>query len=269
MTRIAVMGATGRMGRILVEAAQRSEQAELSGGVVRPESSLAGADIGEVIGLGRASVALSTSVEAIIDDFDVLIDFTTPDVTMNNLALCARHGKRMVIGTTGFNEEQLAELDGYADQLPFVFAANMSTGINLATNLLKTAARALGDAGFDIEIIEAHHRHKVDAPSGTALMLGQAMAESLGRDLKRDGVFERYGQIGARSDREIGFSTIRGGDIVGEHTVMFAGDGERIEITHKASSRLTFGNGAVRAAQWLMDQTPGRYDMQDVLGLKG
>ncbi|RKQ95787.1 dihydrodipicolinate reductase [Kushneria sinocarnis] len=269
MTRIAVVGAAGRMGRILIEATQRDEQAELSAAVVRPESSLIGADVGEVTGQGRLGVALSGSVEEVIGQFDVLIDFTTPALTLENLALCAAYGRRMVIGTTGFSDEQLAELEGYADRLPFVFAANMSTGINLTTNLLTTAARALGDAGFDIEIIEAHHRHKVDAPSGTALMLGEAVAEPLGRDLKQEGVFERHGQIGARREREIGFSTIRGGDIVGEHTVLFAGDGERIEITHKASSRLTFGNGAVRAAHWLMEQGPGRYDMQDVLGLKG
>ncbi|WP_445620694.1 4-hydroxy-tetrahydrodipicolinate reductase [Kushneria sp. Sum13] len=268
MTRIAIMGAAGRMGKMLIEAVSSDDSARLTGAVVRPDSSLKGADAGELAGQGRLGVMLAGSLEAIIDDFDVLIDFTTPALTLDNLAVCAEHGKRLVIGTTGFNDEQLKTLEGYASTVPFVFAANMSTGVNLSLNLLATAARALGDAGFDIEIIEAHHRHKVDAPSGTALMMGRAVAEPLGRDLKADGVYQRVGQIGPRSAREIGFSTIRGGDIVGEHTVLFAAEGERIEITHKASSRLTFGRGAVRAAHWLMDQRAGHYDMQDVLGLK-
>lgn len=268
MTRIAVTGAAGRMGKMLVEAVQRDDRATLAGAVVRPESSLLGADVGELAGLGRLGVSLVGRLEEIVDDVDVLIDFTTPALTLDNLALCAERGKRLVIGTTGFEKSQLATLEGYAERLPFVFAANMSTGVNLSLNLLATAARALGDAGFDIEIIEAHHRHKVDAPSGTALMMGRAVAAPLGRSLEADGVYRRVGHTGARQAREIGFSTVRGGDIVGEHTVMFAAEGERIEISHKASSRLTFGRGAVRAAHWLMAQPAGQYDMQDVLGLK-
>ena len=268
MTRIAIMGAAGRMGRILLEATHNSDVAQLGAAIVRPDSSLLGCDAGEMAGLGKLGVALRGALDDIKDDFDVLIDFSTPALTLDNLAWCADNGKAIVIGTTGLDEAQMKTLDSHADRLPMVFAANMSTGINLTVNLLKTAARALGDAGYDIEVIEAHHRHKVDAPSGTALMLGEAVAEPLGRDLKTHGVFQRVGQVGPRDPKEIGFATVRGGDIVGEHTVLFAAEGERIEITHKASSRLTFGNGAVRAAVWLAERAAGRYDMQDVLGLK-
>ncbi|WP_110685794.1 4-hydroxy-tetrahydrodipicolinate reductase [Salinicola aestuarinus] len=269
MTRIAIIGAAGRMGRILLEAAHKSDVGELSAAIVRAESSLVGVDAGEMAGLGKLGVTLAGSLDAVRDDFDVLIDFSTPALTLENLAWCADNAKAIVIGTTGFDSEALAELDALAARVPTVFSANMSTGVNLTVNLLETAARALGDAGFDIEVIEAHHRHKVDAPSGTALMLGRAVAEPLGRDLSACGVFERVGQVGPRRADEIGFATVRGGDIVGEHTVLFAAEGERIEITHKATSRLTFGNGAVRAALWVAARDPGRYDMQDVLGLKG
>lgn len=267
MTRIAIVGVAGRMGRTLVEAVQQDADATLAGGVVEPGSSLRGSDIGELAGLGRLGIAVVDSLEAIVDDFDVLIDFTTPEVTLANLAFCAEHGKRIVIGTTGLSDAQLAELDGHADRLPVMFAPNMSVGVNLTLKLLETAARALGDEGYDIEVIEAHHRHKVDAPSGTALRMGEVVAQSLGRTLGEDGVFAREGRCGPRRDREIGFATVRAGDIVGEHTVMFATEGERIEITHKASSRMTFARGAVRAARWLAGQGNGRYDMQDVLGL--
>jgi 4-hydroxy-tetrahydrodipicolinate reductase len=267
MTRIAIVGVAGRMGRTLVEAVHQDADAALAGGIVEPGSSLRGTDIGELAGLGRLGIAAVDSIEAIVDDFDVLIDFTTPEVTLANLAFCAEHGKRIVIGTTGLSEAQLAELDGHADRLPVMFAPNMSVGVNLTLKLLETAAKALGDEGYDIEVIEAHHRHKVDAPSGTALKMGEVIAESLGRTLKEDGVFAREGRCGPRSDREIGFATVRAGDIVGEHTVMFATEGERIEITHKASSRMTFARGAVRAARWLAGQGNGRYSMQDVLGL--
>lgn len=267
--RIAIVGVAGRMGRTLVAAVEQDSNATLAGGVVEPGSSLAGADIGELAGLGRLGVAAADSLEAIVDDFDVLIDFTTPRVSLANLAFCSAHGKRIVIGTTGLNDDELAELDGYRDRVPMLFAPNMSVGVNLTLKLLETAARALGDEGYDIEVIEAHHRHKVDAPSGTALKMGEVVAESLGRTLKEHGVFAREGQCGPRSDKEIGFATVRAGDIVGEHTVMFATEGERIEITHKASSRMTFAKGAVRAARWVAEQPVGRYDMQDVLGLKG
>ncbi|WP_027349584.1 4-hydroxy-tetrahydrodipicolinate reductase [Halotalea alkalilenta] len=268
MTRIAIMGASGRMGRMLVQAVLEDELADLGGAVVRSGSSLVGVDIGELCGLGRAGITAVDGLDRIVDDFDVLIDFTTPATTLDSLAFCAEHGKGMVIGTTGLDAEQSNQLEAYAKRLPLVFAANMSTGVNLSLNLLATAAKALGDAGFDIEVIEAHHRHKVDAPSGTALMMGRAVADALGRELDQCGVFSRVGQCGPRRADEIGFATVRGGDIVGEHTVMFAAEGERIEITHKASSRMTFARGAVRAARWVAGRAPGHYDMQDVLGLK-
>ncbi|WP_043530892.1 4-hydroxy-tetrahydrodipicolinate reductase [Litchfieldella xinjiangensis] len=266
MTRIAIVGVAGRMGRQLVAAVHQDPDATLAAGLVKPDSSLVGVDIGELAGQGRLGVAAVATLEEAIDSFDVLIDFTTPQVTLANLAVCAEHGKRIVIGTTGLDHEQLAELDAYRDRVPMVFAPNMSVGVNLSLKLLETAARALGDEGYDIEVIEAHHRHKVDAPSGTALKMGEVVAESLGRTLKEHGVFAREGQCGPRTDKEIGFATVRAGDIVGEHTVMFATEGERIEITHKASSRMTFAKGAVRAARWVADRDAGRYDMQDVLG---
>lgn len=265
--RIAVMGAAGRMGRTLVAAAEQQAEARLAAGIVAEGSSLVGADLGELAGLGKLGVAAAASLEAVKNEFDVLIDFTNPATTLANLAFCAAHGKRIVIGTTGLDDAQLAELDGFRDRVAMVFAPNMSVGVNLTLNLLKTAAAALGDEGYDIEVIEAHHRHKVDAPSGTALKMGEVVAESLGRTLKEHGVFAREGQCGPRSDKEIGFATVRAGDIVGEHTVMFATEGERIEISHKASSRMTFARGAVRAARWVAEREAGRYDMQDVLGL--
>lgn len=267
MTRIAIAGVAGRMGRTLVNAVQQDASVTLVGGIVEPGSSLVGADIGELSGQGKLDVTAVDALESIIDDVDVLIDFTAPRVTLNHLALCAAHDKRMVIGTTGLSDDELAELDGYRDRVPMVFAPNMSVGVNLTLRLLETAARALGDEGYDIEVIESHHRHKVDAPSGTALKMGEVMADALERPLKEYGVFERVGQCGPRSGKEIGFATVRAGDIVGEHTVLFATEGERVEITHKASSRMTFAKGAVRAARWVSGQSAGRYDMQDVLGL--
>lgn len=267
--RVAIVGVAGRMGRTLVAAVEQDTQAQLAAGIVEPGSSLTGVDIGELAGFGKLGVVASDSLEAVADEFDVLIDFTAPQVTLSNLAFCAEHGKRIVIGTTGLSEEELAQLDSYRERVPMVFAPNMSVGVNLTLKLLETAARALGDEGYDIEVIEAHHRHKVDAPSGTALKMGEVVAESLGRTLKEHGVFAREGQCGPRTEKEIGFATVRAGDIVGEHTVMFATEGERIEITHKASSRMTFAKGAVRAARWLAAKEAGRYDMQDVLALKG
>ncbi|SHF30655.1 dihydrodipicolinate reductase [Modicisalibacter ilicicola DSM 19980] len=265
--RIAIVGVAGRMGRNLVAAVEQDAQAQLAAGIVTPGSSLKGADIGELAGLGRLGIPAADSLASVADEFDVLIDFTMPRATLDNLAFCAEHGKRVVIGTTGLSDDELAELDGYRDRVPFVFAPNMSVGVNLTLRLLETAARALGDEGYDIEVIEAHHRHKVDAPSGTALRMGEVVAGVLGRSLKEHGVFERVGQCGPRSASEIGFATLRAGDIVGEHTVLFATEGERIEITHKASSRMTFAKGAVRAARWVSERPAGRYDMQDVLGL--
>ncbi|MEC4766044.1 4-hydroxy-tetrahydrodipicolinate reductase [Halomonas sp. CUBES01] len=267
MTRVAIVGVAGRMGRTLVNAVEQETDATLAGGIVEPGSSLVGADVGELAGIGKRGVAAVDDLSDIVDDFDVLIDFTAPQVTLANLAFCAAHGKRIVIGTTGMNDDELAQLDSFCDRVAMVFAPNMSVGVNLTLKLLETAAKALGDEGYDIEVIESHHRHKVDSPSGTAIKMGEVVAASLDRTLKEHGVFERVGQCGPRRDKEIGFATVRAGDIVGEHTVMFATEGERIEITHKASSRMTFAKGAVRAARWVAGKENGRYDMQDVLAL--
>ncbi|SEK99212.1 dihydrodipicolinate reductase [Atopomonas hussainii] len=267
MRRIAVMGAAGRMGKTLIEAVQQAQGAGLTAAVDRPDSSLLGADAGELVGIGRLGVVLSGSLDQVLDDFDVLIDFTHPSVTMANLALCRSAHKAMVIGTTGFTDEQKAVLNEAAKEIPIVFAANFSVGVNLCFKLLDLAARVLGD-DVDIEVLEAHHRHKVDAPSGTALRMGEVVAQALGRDLNKVAVYGREGQTGARQRDTIGFATVRAGDVVGDHTVLFAADGERVEITHKASSRMTFARGAVRAAQWLAGKEPALYDMQDVLELR-
>ena len=266
MRRIAVMGAAGRMGKILIEAVGQAEGAKLTAAVDRPDSSLIGADAGELAAQGKIGVTLAGDLNAVLDQFDVLIDFTHPSVTLKNLEICRRAGKAMVIGTTGFSPEERQQLETAAQEIPIVFAANYSVGVNLCLKLLDTAARVLGDE-VDIEIIEAHHRHKVDAPSGTALRMGEVVANALGRDLQKVAVYGREGQTGARERETIGFATVRAGDVVGDHTVLFAADGERVEITHKASSRMTFAKGAVRAALWLQTQPAGLYDMQDVLGL--
>ncbi|TNF21478.1 MAG: 4-hydroxy-tetrahydrodipicolinate reductase, partial [Pseudomonadales bacterium] len=222
---------------------------------------------GELVGLGKIGVTLAGELAAVVDDFDVLIDFTHPSVTLKNLEVCRQAGKAMVIGTTGFTPEEKQLLSEAARQIPIVFAANFSVGVNLCLKLLDTAARVLGD-DVDIEIIEAHHRHKVDAPSGTALRMGEVVADALGRDLQKVAVYGREGQTGARERETIGFATVRAGDVVGDHTVLFAAEGERVEITHKASSRMTFAKGAVRSALWLQSRSPALYDMQDVLGLR-
>ena len=266
MQRIAVMGAAGRMGKTLIEAVQLVDGASLSAAIDRADSSLVGVDVGELVAQGKIGVNLSGDLSAVLDQFDVLIDFTHPSVTLKNLEICRQAGKSMVIGTTGFSPDEKQLLAEAGKQISIVFAANFSVGVNLCLKLLDTAARVLGD-DVDIEIIEAHHRHKVDAPSGTALRMGEVVANALGRDLQKVAVYGREGQTGARERESIGFSTVRAGDVVGDHTVLFAADGERVEITHKASSRMTFAKGAVRAAQWLQNRQPGLYDMQDVLGL--
>ena len=269
MLRIAVTGAAGRMGKTLIEAINQAEGAVLSAAIVEPSSSLIGADAGELAGQGKLGVQLSGSLESVADDFDLLIDFTAPEVTMQNLAFCEAKGKKIVVGTTGLSAEQKHRLQEASAKTAVVFAPNMSVGVNLCFKLLEIAAKALGDdGGYDIEVIEAHHRHKVDAPSGTALRMGEVVADALGRDLSQCAVYGREGQTGPRSAKEIGFETIRAGDVVGDHTVLFATEGERIEITHKASSRMTFAKGAVRAAVWLADKPKGLFDMQDVLNLK-
>lgn len=266
MQRIAVMGAAGRMGKTLIEAVQLVDGASLSAAIDRADSSLVGADVGELVAQGKIGVNLAGDLNAVLDQFDVLIDFTHPSVTLKNLEICRQAGKAMVIGTTGFSPAEKQLLADAGKQIPIVFAANFSVGVNLCLKLLDTAARVLGD-DVDIEIIEAHHRHKVDAPSGTALRMGEVVANALGRDLQKVAVYGREGQTGARERETIGFATVRAGDVVGDHTVLFAADGERVEITHKASSRMTFAKGAVRAALWLQSRQPGLYDMQDVLGL--
>ncbi|MBT4522829.1 MAG: 4-hydroxy-tetrahydrodipicolinate reductase [Halieaceae bacterium] len=265
--KVGITGAAGRMGRTLTEAVSLVPQLQLTAALELPGSSLIGADAGEVAGLGKNGVTVGGALAQIIDDIDVLIDFTVPAATTDNAALCASHGKAIVIGTTGFNSEQQARLDAAAAQTPVCKASNFSTGVNLCFQLLDMAARVLGEE-VDIEIVEAHHRHKVDAPSGTALSMGEVVASALSRDLDDVALYGRRGQTGARSRETIGFSTVRAGDIVGDHTVIFAAEGERVEITHKASSRMSFARGAVRAASWLVEQPPGMFDMQDVLGLK-
>lgn len=267
MTRIAITGAAGRMGRALIEATQQSEQAQLTVALVRSGSSMIGSDAGEVAGVGALGIRIIDDIHQAIDDFDVLIDFTRPDVTLANLIVCREAKKKMVIGTTGFDDAQKDRIRLAGEEIGVVFAPNMSVGVNLCFRLLDLAARVMGDY-TDIEVIEAHHRHKVDAPSGTALRMGEVVATALGRDLKECAVYGREGITGERDRKTIGFETIRAGDIVGDHTVMFADIGERVEITHKASSRMTFANGAVRAANWIMQRDLGLFDMQDVLGLR-
>ena len=267
MTKMLVTGAAGRMGRNLITAVHEAEGAILSVATERKGSSMIGVDAGELAGLEKNNVALIDDINKALDQFDVCIDFTAPVVTIENIKACRSAGKKMVIGTTGFTDEQKQVIQDAAEDIAIVFAPNMSVGVNLTFKLLDIAARVLGDS-VDIEVIEAHHRHKVDAPSGTALRMGEVVADALGRDLKDCAVYGREGQTGERERKTIGFETIRAGDIVGEHTVMFADIGERVEITHKASSRMTFANGAVRAAQWLNDHDKGLFDMQDVLGLR-
>ena len=266
MLRIAITGAAGRMGKTLIEACQQTENCGLSAAIERPGISLIGADAGELAGVGALSVKLVDDIASVVDDFDTLIDFTSIESTLHNLQICKENKKHIIIGTTGFSDEQKLLIQQAAEETAVVFAPNMSVGVNLCLKLLEMAASVLNE-DYDIEIIETHHRHKVDAPSGTALRMGEVVADTLGRDLKECAVYGREGHTGARDPNSIGFETIRAGDVVGDHTVMFATEGERVEITHKASSRMTFAKGAMRAAQWLQNKEKGLYDMQDVLGL--
>jgi len=266
--RIAIVGAAGRMGQSLAQAQQLANDIELTAAIEKTDNPSVGRDVGEIAGLGPLHLLISDDLEAVIDSFDVLIDFTHPIPCLSHLEICRRYGKRIVIGTTGFDDQQKNQIADAARGMAIVLAPNMSVGVNLTLKLLEITAKVLGDDS-DIEIIEAHHRHKVDAPSGTALRMGEVVAGVLGRDLKESAVFGREGQTGERKQNTIGFSTIRAGDIVGEHTVMFAHEGERVEISHKASSRMTFANGAMRAVSWVMTKQTGLYDMQDVLGLSG
>jgi len=267
MIRVAITGAAGRMGRTLVEAVGRSEaDIEVTVATVLADDPCLQVDSG-LLAMGVANgVKTDSDLSNHLSDFDVLIDFTEPQATRAHVQLCREHNKAMVIGTTGLSENEINQIEAAGEIIPVVFAPNMSVGVNLCLNLLKQAATVLGSE-VDIEITEAHHRFKKDAPSGTALKMGEVVAESLGRDLKEVAVYGREG-IGEERDRDtIGFTTVRAGDIVGDHTVTFASLGERVEITHKASSRMTFANGAVRAAQWISGKAPGVYSMQEVLGL--
>ncbi|MCL1050935.1 4-hydroxy-tetrahydrodipicolinate reductase [Shewanella abyssi] len=265
--RVAITGGSGRMGRTLIEAAKQNDLILLGAAIERAGSTLMGVDAGELAGVGAMNVAITDSLDKAVDDFDVLIDFTSPEASVIHAEWCAKHGKAIVIGTTGFNQAQKEQISAYSTLVPMVMAPNMAVGVNLMWKLLEVAAEVMGHYS-DIEIIEGHHRYKKDAPSGTALKMGEVIAETLGRDLEKCAVYGREGITGERDRETIGFSTIRAGDIVGEHTALFADIGERLEITHKASSRMTFANGAMRAASWLAIQDVGLYDMQQVLGLK-
>ncbi len=265
MIRLAIAGAAGRMGRNLVTACSEAGDLELTQALERADSDALGSDAGLLAGIGEVGVPVADALDP--GAFDVLIDFTHPSATVHHVEFCRQHGKRLVVGTTGCGADLEAAMREAGEQIAIVYAPNMSVGVNLCLQLLATAAAVLGDS-VDIEIVEAHHRHKVDAPSGTALAMGRVIAETLGRDLGKCAVYGREGQTGARARETIGFATIRAGDIVGEHSVLFADEGERIEIAHKATSRMTFARGALRACRWVAAQKPGLYAMQDVLGMR-
>ena len=266
MIRVAITGAAGRMGKTLVQAIDEADDLVLGAAFEHPESETLGADAGELAGVGTLGVVVAGDPAAQLEAFDVVIDFTVPAASVALAKLCRAHGKALVVGTTGFSDSELADMHDAANDTQVFMAPNMSVGVNLAFKLIDIAARALGDS-VDVEVIEAHHRHKVDAPSGTAVRMGEVLAEALDRDLETDAIYGRQGITGTRNRKTIGFSTLRGGDIVGEHTVMFAGEGERIEITHRAQSRMNFAQGALRAVRYLQGQAPGLYNMQILLNL--
>ena len=254
------------MGRALISAVTESTDMKLSTATARAGSSLLGVDAGELAGVGKLDVTVVSSDELAHQQFDVLIDFSQPELSLENLRVCAEMNAAVVLGTTGFNQQQREQINHFAQRIPIVFSANMSVGVNVAHKLLAMAAQAMAD-DYDIEILEAHHRFKKDAPSGTALAMGEVIAETIGRDLNDVAIYGREGFTGERDSETIGFATVRGGDVVGDHTVMFLGDGDRLEITHKASSRNTFAKGAIKAARWLQGQPNGLYSMSNVLGL--
>ncbi|MGO2340271.1 MAG: 4-hydroxy-tetrahydrodipicolinate reductase [Psychrobacter sp.] len=263
---VGVIGAGGRMGRMLIEAVQQNPKTTLNAAIERKGSSLVGADAGEVAAIGCLDVQIVDDLKTVVNDIDVLIDFSLPDATEQNMQICAEHNVAMVIGTTGFNAQQEQVLATASEKIAIVYAGNYSTGVNLSLKLLGMAAKAFGEDA-DVEVIEAHHKHKIDAPSGTAYMMADAVAEARGQNLKDVAVYGREGQTGEREAGTIGIHAIRGGEIIGDHTVMFIADGEVVEITHRARARMTFAAGAVRAATWIIEQEVGQYDMQDVLGL--
>lgn len=264
--RIAVVGASGRMGRCLLKAVILSKQLELNVAVARSNSPLLGKDAGDLVAMESVNIKVIADLATATEQFDLLIDFTQPEVSLQYLQICRQAGKKMVIGTTGYSDAQQAIIRHATKEIAIVLAPNMSVGVNLLFKLLATTANVIG-AHSDIEVTEAHHRHKTDAPSGTALRMGQVIADTLGYNLKDCAVYGCKGDSLARDRQTIGFSAIRAGDIVGEHTAMFVAEGERIEITHKASNRMIYANGAMRAAEWLKDKNCGLYDMQDVLGI--
>jgi 4-hydroxy-tetrahydrodipicolinate reductase len=264
--RIAIAGSTGRMGRALLDAVVQAGDFQLKAALERPDSPFLGKDAGELVG-SPCGVRISADLERSLADCDVLVDFTRPEATLKHLEICGSRGIRMVIGTTGFTPQQNKLIGAASRNVAVVMAPNMSVGVNLTFKLIELTAKVLNE-GYDVEIIEAHHRHKVDAPSGTALRMGDIVAHALGRDLAECAVYGREGVTGERKPSTIGFATVRGGDIVGDHTALFAGTGERVEITHRAASRATFALGALRAARFLAGMKSGLFDMQDVLGLK-
>ena len=263
--RVAVAGAAGRMGRMLVSAVNGATDLCLTGAVDHPDAAEKGADSGELAGVGHLGIPIVGNIAG-MDDFDVLVDFSVATAALDKLDFCTDNGKALVIGTTGFEQSGLGAIRRAAETVPIVMAPNMSVGVNVAFKLIEFAARALGD-DVDVEVFEAHHRHKIDAPSGTAVRMGEILADALDRDIATDAVYGREGITGERERRTIGFHSLRGGDIVGEHTVTFAGTGERIEITHRAGSRENFAAGAVRAVRFVAGQEPGLYGMDEVLGL--
>ncbi|NVK25141.1 MAG: 4-hydroxy-tetrahydrodipicolinate reductase [Gammaproteobacteria bacterium] len=267
MTNIGIFGANGRMGRNLIQATVEDQKATLAAATVRSNSPFLNMDAGLVAGIGEVGVKTSSDLNLMAKTINVWIDFTLPEVLADNIDYCVEHNINMVIGVTGLSAELLEKMQQASKHIAIVFAANFSTGVNLLYKLLEVTSKTIGE-DCDIEIIEGHHRYKKDAPSGTALALGQVIADALDRNLDEVAVYGREGDTGERDRKTIGFATVRAGDIVGEHTALFADIGERIEITHKASSRLTFAKGAVRAANWLSEKQNGLFDMQDVLGLK-
>lgn len=264
--KIAIVGASGRMGRMIIESTLRDGEAKLVSAIDQPGTPAMGKDAGELVGM-PCGVQVTSDIEAGIARADCLIDFTRPEGTLEHLAICCRHKVAAVIGTTGFDEDGRQAIADASREIPIVFAPNMSVGVNVVFKLLDTASRILSE-GYDIEIVEAHHKHKIDAPSGTALRMGEVVAQALGRDLKKCAVYGREGVTGERDPSTIGFATVRGGDIVGDHTVMYCGTGERVEISHKAGSRMPYALGSLRAARFLSGKTSGLFDMQDVLGLR-
>lgn len=266
MMKIAIAGATGRMGKMLIEAVLNCSDAELVGALEHESCPLLGEDAGAFLGK-KTGVAITADIPKALNGAEFLIDFTRPEGTMAHLAVAQKTDSKMIVGTTGLSPEQIDSLQKASANLAIVFAPNMSVGVNATFKLLEIAAKMLNE-GYDIEIIEAHHRHKVDAPSGTALRMGEVIADALGEKLDDVAVYAREGHTGERKTGSIGFATIRGGDIVGDHTVLFAGEGERIEISHKSSSRQSYAQGSLRAARFLQGQNSGLYDMQDVLGLR-